>query len=280
MPVAQPANTDLCIRFGEVPLSLENAVKPGINTFTKPGEFLLLINEHLRLQAKYGRDILIDRNGDIEDDEIRVYILASVFGAIAHQKGLLPLHASAIEYQGKAYLFSGLTGSGKSSIAAGFHKKGYQVYAEDLSAILVEEGCEPLLNFGSVRIKLWDDTMTQLGLDTSNCPRIRKNLEKFSFPIQRPAQAPLIPIERLYIITPEHTSQTQFKELNKKDRFRYSLAHTFRQRLIAGLGVEVAHFKMCEQLSRSISSFELVRPIENVRVMDTVSALEQHIKNG
>lgn len=280
MPIDRLENPDLRIRFASVPMSLENAVKPGINTFTKPGEFLLLINEHLRLQAIRGKDIRIDRNSEVEDDEIRVYLLASVFGAIAHQRGLLPIHASAIEYEGKAYLFTGLTGSGKSSIAAGFHEKGYNVYAEDLSSIVIGEEHSPQLNFGSIRIKLWADTMKQLGLDTSKYARIRSGLEKFSYPIQKPLNTSTIPVERIYIITPSQQASTQFIELNKKDRFRYTLAHTFRQRLIGGLGVEVAHFRMCEQLSNSISAFEFLRPIENGHVTDTVSILEQHIKNG
>lgn len=280
MPVDPFESADLSIRFGAVPTSLENAVKPGINTFTLKGQFILLINEHLRLRAIEGREVVIDRNSHVEDDEIRVYILASVFGAISHQRGLLPIHASAIEHEGKAYLFTGLTGSGKSSIAAGLHERGYQVYAEDLSAVSIEKNAFPTLNFGSIRIKLWADTMKELGIDSGNCPRIRKDLEKFSYPIHHTSLTPAIPVERFYVITPAHQSTMEFRELKQKDRFRYLLTHTFRQRLIAGLGVEVAHFKMCEQLSRSISAYEFIRPIEGGGISQTVSILEQHIKSA
>lgn len=271
---------DLHIRFDQVPLTLDHAIQPGINTHTKPGQFLLRATPHLRFLAQQGSEILIDRAKGIEDDEVRVYLLASAFGAIAHQRGLLPLHASAIVHNDQAYLFAGQTGSGKSSMAAAFHKKGYQVYAEDLSAIHFSTENQPLLNFGSVRIKLWQDTLESLREPTEAHSKIRQGIGKYSYAFSPPHQAPAIPVARLYILQPTQGALPDMVALSHKDRFRESIIQTFRQRLIPGMGVEMAHFKMCEKFSAAVSAYRFIRPIENADLNKMASFIEAHIKQG
>ena len=52
-----------------------------------------------------GNLIEIDRYLDATEEDIRLFLLGSAFGGLLHQRGLLPLHASAVEINGKAILF-------------------------------------------------------------------------------------------------------------------------------------------------------------------------------
>src|SRR5258708_9269606 len=75
-------------------------------------------------------------------------------GAIFHQRGLLPLHANAIEVGGQAVAFVGPSGAGKSTLAAYFRDRGYRVLCDDVCVVSFGSDGEPLAWPGIPRIKL------------------------------------------------------------------------------------------------------------------------------
>jgi len=55
-------------------------------------------------------------------------------------RGLIPLHACAIELDGRAVLIAGAAGAGKSSLMAGLLARGAALVSDDLTAIEVRDG--------------------------------------------------------------------------------------------------------------------------------------------
>src|SRR5258708_39789946 len=87
-------------------------------------------------------------------------------GAIFHQRGLLPLHANAIEVGGQAVAFVGPSGAGKSTLAAYFRDRGYRVLCDDVWVVSFGSDGEPLAWPGVPRVKLWGDALAAF------CPRV------------------------------------------------------------------------------------------------------------
>ena len=71
-------------------------------------------------------------DNSITDKDIAKSIINSAFGYCLYQMKHNVLHASAIEHDGKAVLFLGSSGSGKSSLAASLNKK---LITEDVACI-------------------------------------------------------------------------------------------------------------------------------------------------
>ncbi|MCP4397035.1 MAG: hypothetical protein GY801_07015 [bacterium] len=70
--------------------------------------------------------------------------IASELGALLHQRELLPLHGSAIKVNDGVCVFVGLSGNGKSTVAAAFRQRGYQVLADDVCVVSIrEDGLPP-----------------------------------------------------------------------------------------------------------------------------------------
>ena len=61
-------------------------------------------------------------------------------GAALHQRGILPLHANAVEIDHRAVAFMGASGAGKSTLAAWFHDQGYPILADDVCVIRADDG--------------------------------------------------------------------------------------------------------------------------------------------
>jgi hypothetical protein len=92
------------------------------------GEFLL-DPDAVRVTARLGDD----------DEALREHrIVSSAVGTLLSMRGDLVLHASAVAVDGRAVLFCGPTGRGKSTLALALGEAGYGVLGEDGLAIDLE----------------------------------------------------------------------------------------------------------------------------------------------
>ena len=77
------------------------------------------------------------------------------------RRGDLPLHASAVEVDGRALVFCGPGRFGKTTLAAGFLRKGHRVLSEDL--VCSRPGAEPMVVPGPATIRIRPDVYERLG---------------------------------------------------------------------------------------------------------------------
>jgi len=107
------------------------------------GEFLL-DPDAVRVTARVGDD----------DEALREHrIVSSAVGTLLSMRGDLVLHASAVAVDGRAVLFCGPTGRGKSTLALALGEAGYGVLGEDGVAIDLE-GERPLAFPGARGIRV------------------------------------------------------------------------------------------------------------------------------
>ncbi|MFD1957532.1 hypothetical protein ACFSL6_26025 [Paenibacillus thailandensis] len=91
-----------------------------------------------------------------EEARIRLYLLGSCMGALLMQRGILPLHGSAVVIEGKAYAIVGQSGAGKSTLAAAFASAGYPLVTDDVIAVSVSHAQEASKVYPSYpQQKLW-----------------------------------------------------------------------------------------------------------------------------
>lgn len=98
-------------------------------------------------------------------DELRreVRLLTTPMLLLMVERGDLPLHASAVEIDGRAFLFGAPSRFGKTTMAAGFHAAGYRVLAEDVACVRFDG--EALVVPGPALLRLRRDVAERLELD-------------------------------------------------------------------------------------------------------------------
>src|SRR5262249_20309363 len=94
-------------------------------------EVLLDFPDAGRFLVRNGNEILIEPASS-SDSEIGVYLLGTAFGVLCHQRGIPPLHASAIDVADGCVAFVGETGAGKSTLVAALAARGHEVIADDV----------------------------------------------------------------------------------------------------------------------------------------------------
>jgi hypothetical protein len=146
-----------------------------------------------------GRDIIVDPSPGLDERMLRLFILGPVLAVLLHQRNYLLLHASAVAVAGKAVLFLGSAGWGKSTMAATLHNRGHGLVADDVAALRIEEGW-PIVFPGFPQLKLWPKTLASLGDDPEKLPRCNPRFEKRARPaVHKFSPAPLH-LKRIYVL--------------------------------------------------------------------------------
>lgn len=99
------------------------------------------------------RSIAVESNVDPLRREVR--LLTTPMLLLMVERGDLPLHASAVEIDGKVFLFGAPSRFGKTTMAGGFHAAGHRVLAEDVTC--VQLAGEPVVLPGPALLRIRSD---------------------------------------------------------------------------------------------------------------------------
>jgi hypothetical protein len=116
---------DIVIRFGNV--------TPGKTEAAGYRRNQLL--DQFRYEAVDGRSVTVALLPAADMSNVADLIVSRVLTALLYQRGLLPLHASAVATSGGLVVICGPSGAGKSTLAAVLTQRGHALAADDLLVV-------------------------------------------------------------------------------------------------------------------------------------------------
>ena len=265
---------DVTIRYGAAPEELPEAVWKGVRFQAAPGRLLLIVDDVARYLVRDGREIVIDRAPGATDDDVRLFLQGSAFGALLQQRGLLALHASAIAVGEGAVVFMGPSGIGKSTLATAFHQRGYTVLTDDVCVVDFDAGGAPVVVPAYPQLKLWRDALEKLELDPSVLPRIRPKLEKRALPVREAFRTTPRPLRRLYMLDRSNEPEIHLTSLQGSDKFLAIQAFTYRVQFLEALARKVDHFRQAGALAAACPVVRVSRPAKPYLLDELVARLE------
>jgi hypothetical protein len=267
---------DVEIRFGAVEDRLDAAVEVDREVTAKPGA-LRMDYAPARYLVLGGREIVIAPNGSSSERDIRSYLLGSAMGAICHQRGLLPLHANAVEVAGRAIAFAGPSGAGKSTLAAYFRQAGRRLLCDDVCAISFDAAGVPMAWPGIPRIKLWGDALEAFGRDPEGLERVFDGEDKFSLPFPADPLLSAIPLARIYMLhRAAADSRSGVRPQSGAEAFNYVISNIYRREFAAPLGRSKALFDGVLALVRVTEVFTAEREWGFDKFESEARLLERH----
>lgn len=279
VPRARPHHTvTASIVYGPAPDGLEEATSRGAAYEAAPGR-LLLKTPVGRYFVKDGSEIIIEPNSNATEGDIRVFLMGSAFGALLHQRGVLPLHASCVRVGDGCAAFAGLSGAGKSTLAAYLQQRGYMVLTDDVCPVRFLPGVGAVVFPGFPRVKLWAEALRSLALDVSDYQQPRSNLQKYELTTDNTSAEPFVPLRRLYLLREVRDALRDpqgIKEVEGPPRLQALLKNTYRFRYLKGFGTKPDHLRTCASVVKSISVHELWREWNLSKMPEVLEALETH----
>ncbi len=250
---------DAEIKWGKNPEELNDAKGSGVLYQAKKDDFLFRLNTVGSYRVQNGSNITVERLNDATDEEIRLFLLGSAFGAMIHQRELLPFHGSTVVKDGIAYVIGGTSGAGKSSLAAALVKRGFSLLADDISVIKTEAG-QPIVYPGIPQLKLWEDVMRKLEEDITVYPKVRPQLLKYRKPAGIEFINNSVHVHSIVILSSKNTPGFEINPVKGVEKFNLLKNNTYRYQFLPGLEKTVQHFRLVTELAGICKVFQLKRP--------------------
>jgi hypothetical protein len=213
---------DVRIRLGTLPSAISSnkftaKLRYASTHRTQVGEPELQIwdmdnGEFLRMQYREGVEFWLDRNlatlwvhwptsSSLQD--ALSYLLGPILGLLLRLRGIVCLHASAVNINDRAVVFVGSEGAGKSTTAAAFARGGCAVLSDDIVA-MVERGHEFQAVPAYPRINLWPDSVALLYGSPDALPAISLDWDKRCLSLGKAERAQFeerpLPLGAIYIL--------------------------------------------------------------------------------
>ena len=259
------AEADISIVSGSVPTKLDEPVAKGVLYECAPSRFLFRMEGIASFLASDGCHIQVQPEAGAQPEDIRVFLLGSVLGAVLHQRGMLVLNASVVEKDGRALIFAGRSSVGKSTLAAGLSQRGYRVVADEMAVFSFSNG-SPLVEPGPPYLKIWHDVLKRLGHPISELQRIRSRvMHRYFLPVATP-ECP-IPVASLSLLNFWNKEELSFEVLEPMVAFGNLLRVTYRGAYYEGLGPSQAYFQAAQKVISQIPMFNLTRPDQKLKFL-------------
>jgi hypothetical protein len=264
---------DVRLRYGEVPRV------DGV-TVLEDGALVLNVDGVADYMVVDGREVVIrPAPGGIEGD-VRLWLFGSIFAALLHSRGILPLHASGIETGAGAVLLAGHSGIGKSTLAAAFGRRGFRIVTDDVSGVRLARGGLPEVLPGIARLKLHADTLGALGIDPRGLEPLRPGADKFAYPAHHIQTRRALPLCRVFFIETGEGTTVKVERLGGLDGVRAILEHTFRDWMLDALGVRDRHLEAAARVvaAGGAGLYRVRRPAEGCPPEALMDLLEGYFR--
>jgi hypothetical protein len=264
------------IRLGKAPAALRAPLATAKTFQASDTEFLLRLPGVATYFVRDGVDILVDRETGAADLDVRSYLMGSLFAVLCHQRGLLPLHASAIAGPQGAVAFLGGSGAGKSSIAAFLSRRGHRVLADDICLVDPAAPRDQRVLPMAPWLKLWNTTLDALGESDLELPRVFSDDEKYRYALQQ-HEAPTPLAELILLDRAEDQSAASFERLAPVHALHTVLDLTYQSWLVRAMGRTEQYFLRCGQALDGVRVTRMRRPWSFDAMENTLLAFEAHL---
>jgi len=244
------------------------AVRGGLR-ITLPGGIRLIVRD--------GSDIRVQRPPGISDDLLRPFLLGSAMGAVLHQRGALPLHASAIAVAvaDGCVAFVGESGAGKSTLCAALACRGFSVFSDDLCALRAADSGGWQAEAGSAYPKLHDDAVDALALDAYTVVGPRTPAGKRTVHIPAAGQFRALPLRGVYALTADAPgARPAITRLGGSEALRVIWENVYRPSMALVLGSAERTFAMAAQVASCVPVNRLARERRHETMPQVLDLLE------
>ena len=254
------------VRLGEVPERLSEAMPIApISRFRDA--CLLRIPDAGRY--KITRDsITIQKHDHASLDDVEAYLLGTGLATVAHLRGIVPLHISAVLSPEGAIAFTGDSGAGKSTMAAHIHHQtGWPLISDDVSALYeTENGLE--LESGVLTVKLWKDALASLDRSSEGLKRDAERMDKFHAIDREKFVTGRFPLKKLIYL--EWGDEDRLDPISGRHAFQTVMAAVYRPELIDICQNRDAVIASAVSLARSVDVQKITRR-KDVAVAEGIS---------
>lgn len=238
------------------------------------GRFLFHVPETAFYSITSGTQITITPYPGADEAKIRLFLLGTCMGVLLMQRGILPLHGSAVVIDGKVYAIVGESGAGKSTLAAAFAHAGYPLMTDDVIAVSLSNDSAAATVYPSYpQQKLWEESIEQLGLISHNYSSIYQRVNKYAVPIRSQFCREPLPLAGVVELIKASEPEPSLKAYNRLEGLHVLNVHTYRNSLLHLLNLQQWQFQSIARLASGLPVYQLRRPADGFSAFNLVDQI-------
>lgn len=269
-------SVDLSVTEGATPAYLENATASGFKFEANPEHVLIKTLRKADLLISHGTKVIVQRKNGASDEEVRFLLLGWGLGAALHQRNRLPLHASAIRLGNEAVAFCAPSGTGKSSTAALFVKRGYRLLDDNIAAIGRVDGTHMVFP-GSPTLKLPGDVVRKPGFPFNVEECGQPVLSKYPVDVRKDFSTQPQPLRKIYVLSRSEKLPFGPVPLSGGAKFDALVRNIYSVRFLRGIDNLLGLFYTARTLAGEVAVAEIHLPGQLDAYEGLVEAVERDL---
>jgi hypothetical protein len=262
LPEVEARSIDVSIRIGEAPSMLSDAIEIEAGCLANADEYLHTVPGVAVFYLRGGCDIIVQPLDFSRLGEIRSFLHSVIFAVMFFRRGLLPLHASAVKVQGRVFAFMGMSGAGKSSLAAYLGRRGYQVIADDLTLLNRTKNGITKVTPCAPWLKLWQDALDGFGMPREGLNPVAGKHTKYLLPLADAASDvdQSLPLGGLFVLETGTADAVELLPLAGAAAVTALMDYTYPRPLVHKLRGDAELFKRCGDVLGTVPVSTFRRP--------------------
>jgi len=206
------------------------------------------------------------------------YLIGGAMSIILVQMGCFLLHGSAVQSNESAYLFLGLSGVGKSSLAAGLDQLGFNIITDDICAISKSDK-DLYISAGTKQVRLLKDAVKLLNIKNVlplDHPTAQPKFG-YNFP-RKPTEYKTKVVKIVELVVDEKMEEEiEMERIDSFGKIKLLKANFYKEDLAKTLKAHALNFQFMMLSAKGIECFRIKRKHKNYELNSLIEFVQQRI---
>lgn len=267
---------DVVIRQGSVAPTLADPAISTMHWEANEACFLLRAVGTASILIERGDTITFEPEAGAPAAACAAYLQGTAMGILLNQRGGIVLHAGAVAVNGRAMLFCGDSGEGKSTLVAALSMLGYPALSDDVSLITFDADAQPFVSADARQLKLSDEAIraTRLEARRGDAIPLRGAKSYVTAPLQSCTGE--LPLGAIYLLRSVAAAPDRIVRLDTANAIQQVGRNAHRARTLRRMGQSARYFAAGVKMIRHANVYTLERQRCISRLSDTAAMLERH----
>ena len=280
-PRAAAGPPDVVIRREEFDAATFEGEQFWTRTLFEEGEVRLEIRGVAKYAACGGTQIRVAPEPDARPEDIQLFLTGALFGALLHQRGIFPLHASCVAIDGTGVAFAAPSGEGKSTLVASMVDRGATFVSDDICVMTPVSNGNACVWPGAARVKLDDTGLAVLNGGCSGLEPVGGPRGKYHLPIDAPSDwSSPVPLKRVYLLSSSESGEPRIERLTGLDAISALVDETYFLTYAAGLGLGSQIFRLAASIAHTLVVSRLTRPRGLEHMPEVLDMIERDVRGN
>lgn len=217
-----------------------------------------------------GNLITVETDSTSDPEHIRAIILGACLGSILYQREILSIHGSAVVWNDKAIIISGVSGAGKSTLSSEFRKMGSLFLADDTVSIASENGII-YANPAYPQQKLCRDAAIRLGYDLESLILLQEECTKYGVRLKDTFCQVKKEVASFIYLDIHDNDQFIMDEISGSKKLELISSNIYGYCDLLDGGMNTNLFRKCLEMAQKVPVIKVIRPRNrNVSIAENI----------